>query len=126
MSRGSNQDAITRLAAVTLTNVLGDIYDFSSASRNPNSIAMITSIWITNTDTVGHFVTIRAGIAGALASPTPYSRGERLPLQPGQIMVIDSAGGGPIIILKQGDKLQGFADTTSVVNVAVEGALLAN
>lgn len=105
------------LAQVVLGTSLTDILvcqDFPN-----NTVIEIDALWIANTDSVGHDVTLRVGtgtltVANALGEAWAMLANESFLLGVGMI----------IIRLQPGQKMQGLADAADKVTVTVYGSVV--
>ena len=102
------------LAQLQLGAALADIY--APPTGAGNVVAGSTALWICNTDTVLHLITIRVGTGVLTAANSLF---EACPIKPNTTWVINEESWS--IALKSGLHLQGLADVAAKVTVTLMG-----
>lgn len=106
--------AIKLLGQVQLGVTLTTIY--STPSMPQNAYARINGIWVANTDSVVHTVTLRLG-TGTLT--VANSLGEAWVIAPNSTTIL--TGSEWMLTMGAGYKLQGLADVADKITVTVSG-----
>jgi hypothetical protein len=105
------------LAQVQLGTGLTDIY--VNPDQPPGTVTEIDALWIANTDSAAHTVTLRVG-TGTLTAAN--SLGEAWAILANETFIL---GVGMVILrLQPGQKLQGLADSASKITVSVYGVVI--
>jgi hypothetical protein len=106
--------AIKLLGQVQLGTALTTVYEVPSSPQNVH--ARVNAIWIANTDSVPHAVTLRVG-TGTLTVANALSEAWAVPANTTFVV----SGSEWILSMSAGMKLQGLADVAAKVTVTASG-----